>query len=59
MAAVFYSSSVFTSLIVDNYFLVLCDDGLYDAYIWKQISAHVLGGVNSVTSFITIDEQSQ
>jgi len=35
------------------------DHGLYVVYIWKQISAHALGGVSSVEFFISTDEQLQ
>jgi len=30
---------------------------IYVVYIWKWSSAHALGGVNGVDSFITTDEQ--
>jgi len=41
------------------YFLILWDHGMHVVYNWKQISAPVLGGVNGVASFITIDGQLQ
>ena len=40
-------------------FLVHGDHGIYMyvVYDWKWSSAHALGGVNGVASFITTDEQ--
>jgi len=32
---------------------------VYVVYIWKWSSAHALGGVGGVASFITTDEQLQ
>jgi len=32
---------------------------MYVVYIWKWSSAHALGGVNGVASWITTDEQLQ
>ena len=42
-------------------FLVLRDHGVYTyvVYIWKWSSAHALGGVRCVATFITTDEQLQ
>jgi len=40
-------------------FMVLRDHGMYVVYIWKKSTAHALGGVNGVASFITTDEQLQ
>jgi len=42
-------------------FLVLRDHEVYMhvVYIWKWNSGHALGGVGSVASFITTDEQLQ
>ena len=44
-----------------NDLLVIRDHGLYMyvVYIWKWSSAHVLGGVIGVASFINTDEQLQ
>jgi len=41
--------------------MVLRDHGvyMYIVYIWKWSSAHALGGVSGVASFITTDEQLQ
>jgi len=40
---------------------VLRDHGvyMYFVYIWKWTSAHALGGVSGVASFITTDERLQ
>ena len=42
-------------------FLVLRDHGvyMYVFYIWKWSSAHALGGVSGVASFIATDERLQ
>ena len=49
------------SLVGSHIFLVLRDHGvyMYVVYIWKWSSAHALGGVSGVASFITTDEQLQ
>jgi len=50
-----------TASFCSRMFLVLRDHGvyMYVVYIWKWSSAHVLGGVSGVSSFITTDEQPQ
>jgi len=46
---------------LSSYMFLLKDHGvyMYVVYIWKWSSAHALGGVNGVASFITTDEQLQ
>ena len=52
---------IFILMLCSHIFLVLRDHGvnMYVVYIWKWSSAHALGGVRGVESFITTDEQLQ
>ena len=56
---VIVNKNVFTSSLCSHIFW---SSGIIDCmfvYIWKWSSAHALGGVSGVASFITTDEQLQ
>ena len=53
-----YVSLLSYSSLCSHIFLVLRENWLF-VYIWKWSSAHALGGVGGVASFIITDEQLQ